>query len=126
MTLYVYRSQNSNHLNRPVKTRLLISVRFVPTVTESLAQPQTNIVSGVLLNPGAQHAQSDAETGQSTVSPTDPGDLRGLQGLQDLQDLQDLQLSRASLRGAMSMRLRLVAPDASTKKEYHHAKSLLA
>lgn len=120
MTLYVYRSQNSNHLNRPVKTRLLISVRFVPTVTESLAQPQTDIVSGVLLNSGAQRAQSDAETDQCTVSPTDPGDLRRP------RDLQDLRVARASLRGAMSMRLRLVAPDASTKKEYHHAKSLLA
>ena len=117
MTLYVYRSQNSNHLNRPVKTRLLISVRFVPTVTESLAQPQTDIVSGVLLNSGAQRAQSDAETDQCTLSPTDPGDLHRP---------RDLRVARASLRGAMSMRLRLVAPDASTKKEYHHAKSLLA
>ncbi len=108
MTLYVYRSQNSNRLNRPIKTRLLISVRFVPTVTESLGQQQTDIVSGVLLNAGSQRVQADAET--DLVSPTDPGDLS--------------RVSRASLR--MSMRLRLVAPDASTQKEYHHAESLLA
>ena len=112
MTLYVYRSQNNNQLNRPVKTRLLISVRFVPTVTESLAQRQTDIVSGVLLSSDNQRAQADAETGPA--SPTDPGDLPAL------------RVPRASLRGAMSMRLRLVAPDASTKKEYSHAKSLLA
>ncbi|GAC1366359.1 MAG: hypothetical protein NVS2B12_36100 [Ktedonobacteraceae bacterium] len=114
MTLYVYRSQNNKHLNRPVKTRLLISVRFVPTIADTCAEPQTEIVSGLLLRPGSQRAQRDAETAQSSNALSEPGDPPSVRG------------ARASLRGAMSMRLRLVGPDASTKKEYHHAKSLLA
>ena len=114
MTLYVYRSQNNKQLNRPVKTRLLISVRFVPTVTESRAQPSTDIVSGTLLNPDDQRAQADAEAGQSAVSSTDPGDL------------STSRVPGAGLHGTMSMRLRLIAPNASTKKEYSHAKSLSA
>jgi hypothetical protein len=113
MTLYIYRSQNSNRLNRPVKTRLLISVRFVPTIAETSVQ-QHDIVTGVFLNPGSQCAQADAEMGQNTTLPAEP------------DDFPDLPEVSASLRGAIAMRLRLVGPDASTKKEYHHAKSLLA
>jgi len=113
MTLYIYRSQNSNHLNRPVKTRLLISVRFVPTIAETRIREHTNIVTGMFSNPGSQCAQADAEMGQRTTSPAEP------------DDLPDLPRVSASLSG-MAMRLRLVGPDTSTKKEYHHAKSLLA
>lgn len=114
MTLYVYRSQNNKQLNRPVKARLLISVRFVPTVTESPVQSATNIVSGTLLNPDDQRDQADAEAGQNAASSTEPGDL------------PVLRESRAGLSGAMSMRLRLLVPNASTKKEHSHAKSLSA
>jgi hypothetical protein len=114
MTLYVYRSQNNKEFNRPVKTRLLISVRFVPTVTESRDQHSTDIVSGTLLNPDDQCAQADVEAGQSAASSTEPDDLSAQ------------RVVRTGLAGAFSMRLRLVAPNASTKKEYSHAKSLSA
>ncbi len=114
MTLYVYRSQNNKQFNRPVKKRLLISVRFVPTVMESSVQPSTDIVSGTLLNLDDQRAQADVEAGQSAVSSTEPSDL------------PIPRESRAGLSGAMSMRLRLITPNASTKKEHSHAKSLSA
>jgi hypothetical protein len=114
MTLYIYRSQNSNHLNRPVKTRLLISVRFVPTIAETNVQRNTDIVTGTFMNYGSQCAQTDAEMGQSTVLPAEPDDPPALREM------------GGSQRGTIAMRLRLVGPDASTKKEYHHAESLLA
>ncbi len=114
MTLYIYRNQNSHHLNRPVKTRLLISVRFVPTVAETCIQEHMKIVSGMFLNYGSQSAQADTETGQHTVLPAEPDDPPAL------------RQGSGNLYGTIAMRLRLVGPDASTKKEYHHAKSLLA
>ncbi len=102
MANYIHRI----HLNRPKKTRLIIAVRFVVTAADS-------------------DISSELDT-QASISP-DGGSL-------DVSTVAEEQMyhsdsraaATAGVRGTVAMRLRLVGPEASTMKEYHHAESLSA
>ena len=98
MTVYVYRNQ----LNRPIKTRLIISVHFVAPHEDA---------PGAASRPYAFPGQHGTEASQYDVPRKTP---------------RKRPATVASGRGTVAMRLRLIDSDASTKKEYHHAESLFA
>jgi spore germination protein YaaH len=102
MANYIHRI----HLNRPKKTRLIIAVRFVVTAA----------VSSI---------SSELDSHESTSPNGDSLDLMTVAGEQIYRS-DSREAATAGVRGTVAMRLRLVGPEESTMKEYHHAESLPA
>jgi hypothetical protein len=102
MASYIHRI----HLNRPKKTRLIIAVRFVVTAA----------VSSI---------SSELDSHESISPNGDCLDLTTVAGEQ-MHRSDSREAATAGVRGTVAMRLRLVGPEESTMKEYHHAESLPA
>lgn len=101
MANYVHRI----HLNRPIKTRLIIAVRFVVTAAISRVSPEADVVS---------HSDS-SDIIQQRVAPSEQR-ICGNVG----------SAATVGVRGTVAMRLRVVGQEMPTLKEYHHAESLPA
>lgn len=111
MALYIYR----NHLNRPIKTRLIISVHFSAATPNSSAPQQADDNALNQWKLIIQQAQPGQEVSQSVVQAQAP-----------LNQPAKQRTGAAGVRATVAMRLRLIGSDASTEKEHHHAESLLA
>ncbi|WP_149404113.1 hypothetical protein [Dictyobacter arantiisoli] len=105
MAMYTHRI----HLNRPRKTRLIIAVRFV--VTAAVSRISSELDAPTSIQRRCESADAFPRTAAQRAS-SERSHCR--------------EAATVGVRGTVAMRLRLVGPETSTMKEYHHAESLPA